>query len=278
MVSTASIIVMALDMVLGVGVPLLLGYLLVDKCGLPLRTFLVGCATFILFALILEPVLHRLVLGGPLGETIRSSTLYYALYGGLAAGIFEETGRFAAMGTVLRKVHHDDGNALMYGAGHGGVEVLLVLGITMLNNLIISVLLNTGHLDLLTAKLDATQAGAFSSVTQQLQDLSPLTLLIAPLERALALILHISLSVLVWTAVTRRKTWLFPLAILLHASVDAAAVALSRQGMVPILVEGVLLILTALCAALALFTWKRCSLTFRCGEQGGCHAPFSTNP
>ena len=52
------------------------------------------------------------------------------------AGIFEETGRFLAFKTVLRKKQGKDINALMYGAGHGGFEAAALLGITMINNII----------------------------------------------------------------------------------------------------------------------------------------------
>ncbi len=273
MVSTASIILMALDMVLGVGIPLFLGMYLVRKWGLPLRTFLIGCATFIVFALILESIMHRLVLGSEVGKTIQDSTLYLALYGGLAAGIFEETGRLVSMKAFLRKQYDDDGNAIMYGAGHGGVEVLFVLGFSMLGNLMIAVLSNTGNLDLLTAKMDSAQAESFSKAIVALQDIKPTTFLAAPLERVSALILHISLSVLVWIAVTRRKILLFPLAVLLHAGMDMGAVALNKGGMNVFLLEGIILLIALGCALIAYLAWKKNSLSFRRVENPGDTSP-----
>ena len=56
-----------------------------------------------LFALILEPVLHNLVLGSAAGAAIQENILLYGLYGGLAAGVFEETGRLMAFRFVLKK-------------------------------------------------------------------------------------------------------------------------------------------------------------------------------
>ena len=55
--------------------------------------FLTGAGTFVLFAMVLEPILHNLVLRSPVGAAIQQNILLYALYGGLAAGLFEETDR-----------------------------------------------------------------------------------------------------------------------------------------------------------------------------------------
>ena len=44
----------------------------------------------------------------------------YAVYGGLMAALFEETGRYSAMRFLVKPM--DFPNAFMYGAGHGGVE------------------------------------------------------------------------------------------------------------------------------------------------------------
>ena len=96
------------------------------KKGGQVSAFFVGCAVFVVFALLLESLVHNLVLKGlPVGEKILGNTLLYALYGGLMAGLFEETGRFLAFKTVLKKRQDNDRNALMYGAGHGGIECIL---------------------------------------------------------------------------------------------------------------------------------------------------------
>ena len=64
--------------------------------------FFVGCGVMLVFAFILESIVHQIVLLRlPVGETIRGNIWLYALYGGLMAGLFEETGRFVAFRTVL---------------------------------------------------------------------------------------------------------------------------------------------------------------------------------
>jgi uncharacterized membrane protein YhfC len=89
----------------------------------------------LLFAFVLEQIVHSIVLTSPAGTKIQGSIWLMALYGGLMAGLFEETGRFLAFKTILRSKRNNDANALMYGAGHGGFEAMMILGITMISNL-----------------------------------------------------------------------------------------------------------------------------------------------
>ena len=97
MVPTSSIILMALNALLGIAIPIALAWYLVRKHHARLSTILIGAGTFIVFALMLESIMHQVVLKGPHGGAIMGNTLWYAIYGGLAAGIFEETGRFLSM-------------------------------------------------------------------------------------------------------------------------------------------------------------------------------------
>lgn len=60
--------------------------------------------------------------------------------------------------------------------------------------------------------------------------------LISPLERIIALVLHMCLSVLVWRAVTG-KFYLYFAAIGVHALVDAAAVLLQQYGVNVLAIE-----------------------------------------
>jgi uncharacterized membrane protein YhfC len=121
MVPVGSLIVMAADAVLGIAIPVCLSIYLVRKHRARLSTILIGAGTFILFALVLESIMHQLVLKGPLGASILDNTLLYAIYGGLAAGVFEETGRFLSMKFLMKKEPSTPLPGVAYGIGHGGV-------------------------------------------------------------------------------------------------------------------------------------------------------------
>ena len=237
MVPVSSLIMMAANALLGIAVPVCLAVYLVRKHRAKLSSILIGAGTFILFALVLESILHQLVLKGPHGSDILGNTLLYALYGGLAAGVFEETGRFLSMKFLMKKEPSKPLPGIAYGVGHGGAEMLIIFGITMINNLVISALINSGQADAIFAKVPEEAAGQLQAQLDQLQTLGAGTLLIGLWERFSALILHLGLSMLVWVAVRKggKWLWLFPAAIVLHAIVDAGAVLLQKStGLVPL--------------------------------------------
>ena len=237
MVPVSSLIMMAANAFLGIAVPVCLAVYLVRKHRARLSSILIGAGTFILFALVLESILHQLVLKGPHGSDILGNTLLYALYGGLAAGVFEETGRFLSMKFLMKKEPSKPLPGVAYGVGHGGAEMLIIFGITMINNIVISALINSGQADAIFAKVPEEAAGQLQAQLDQLQTLGAGTLLIGLWERFSALILHLGLSMLVWVAVRKggKWLWLFPAAIVLHAIVDAGAVLLQKStGLVPL--------------------------------------------
>ena len=229
-VPTLSILFMALAALFAFAAPIVL-LIYYKRKGADILPFFIGCAVFVLFALILEALMHQLVLKVlPVGEKIMGNTLLYALYGGLAAGVFEETGRFLAFKTVLKKRLGNDRNALMYGAGHGGVEAVLLLGFAYISNIVMSVLINAGQTDVLTATAPGETAEQLKAVLDSLVTTAPWTYLLGMVERAVAVTTHICLSVLVWFAVKKPgKGWLFPLAILLHAAFDGITVILADK-------------------------------------------------
>ena len=103
MVSKISIAIMIVNMILGVLIPVILLVYFKKKYKIGVKSFFIGCATMLLFAFVLEQIVHMVVLGSSLGKTIQENIWLYALYGSLMAGLFEETGRFLAMRFVLKK-------------------------------------------------------------------------------------------------------------------------------------------------------------------------------
>ena len=98
----AAMACMTASLLIAFGLPLGLG-LFFRRRGGRWRAFLLGAAVFLVFALVLEQRAHQLILGGPAGGVITGDLGLYALYGGLMAGLFEETGRFAAFQLLRRR-------------------------------------------------------------------------------------------------------------------------------------------------------------------------------
>lgn len=247
MVPVSSIVTMAIGAVIGIVTPFLLAWWLVKRYKVRPATITIGAGVFIVFALGLESILHQVVLKGPSGLKIMGNIWYYALYGGLAAGIFEETGRFLAMKYLLKKEPGTALTGVAYGIGHGGAELLLIFGITMVSNIVMSVMINTGQAESLLASAPAGALEQAQAQFEQLEASTPGTFLLGIWERVSALILQVGLSLIVWTGVRKggKWLWLFPAAILLHFLADACVVLLAKSASM-ILVETILF-----CMALA---------------------------
>ena len=231
MVPVSSLAMMAVCALAGIVAPVALAWWLVRKHHARLSTILIGAGVFFVFALLLEPVLHQAVLKGPYGTAITGNTWYYALYGGLAAGLFEESGRFLGMKFLLKKEPTGALPAVAYGVGHGGMEMLMIFGITMISNIVVSLMINAGQVDTILSAVPAETREQVEAQFAQLQELHAGQLLLGLWERISALILQLGLSIIVWTAVRKggKWLWLFPAAILLHALVDGCAVVLSKS-------------------------------------------------
>ncbi len=145
--------------------------------------------------------------------------LVVAVFLGLSAGVFEESFRYLSFRFWARDARRWE-DALMVGAGHGGIESIL-LGLNLALQVTVLAGARAGYFHALIP------AGQLETVLAQAELLfsgPPLIALLPGLERALAIVLHLSLSVLVLQCFVRgqRRWWLF--AVLWHALANALAV------------------------------------------------------
>lgn len=259
MVSMLSIAMIIADMFLGILVPIALMLFFKKNYRAGIKSFLVGCAVMLLFAMILEQLVHSVVLGSAAGIVIRGNIWLYALYGSMMAGIFEETGRLLAMRYVLKKEHGNVHNALMYGAGHGGLEMFTVLSIGMINNLVYSVMINMGQTQTLLEPLDEVSRSTLQAAFDTLIQTPSWHFLLSPVERFAAIIAQIGLSVIIWYAAVGKKVKIrfYILSIFLHAVLDGAAVLAAKSGIPLILVEALVWLITAGIVLIAGNIWKK---------------------
>ena len=113
-VSGMAIIGVLMSMLLSIAVPIALMIIGKTKFHAKISTFFIGAGTFLLFAMVLEQLLHLLVIKvGGLNE--QSNRWLYYIYAAAAAAVFEETGRLIAMKFWMRK-RLNFANGLMYGS------------------------------------------------------------------------------------------------------------------------------------------------------------------
>lgn len=252
-VPALSIIGMFFSAFIALILPIILLVVIRKKAKAKISSFFIGSITFVLFALILESIMHSFVLGKT-GDAITGNIWAYALYGGVAASLFEETGRFVAMKFCMRKSLTRE-NALMYGAGHGGIEAILLVGITYISNIIMSFLANTGVLETSLSLVDSTNYQQTLSQISALWTTDSSLFFLAGIERLSAITLHIALSVFVYKTVKTGNVKYLLVAYFLHFIVDAGTLLLINAIAV-IWMEIILLVVVAFIAYLAYRVYK----------------------
>ena len=267
-VPALSFVTMGISLLVAILIPVGLFVFYRKKFGCKKMPFFVGCATFAIFALVLEGIFHTIILGGGRAEALMAKPILYGLYGGFMAGLFEETGRFLAFKTVLKKSRDDDYTSLMYGAGHGGFEAFYILLSGAVTNIVFSVLINSGNTELITKTVSGKALETMEQTFLTLQTANPMVYLAGIIERIPAVAIHISLSVLVWNAVkNKQKIFLYPIAIVLHMIVDAITASLALLKVNTVIVEIVIYVCAAVIILISRGVWKRertCNQTQAC--------------
>ena len=195
-----------------------------------------GAAGFIVSARVLELGVHYfcILADNPVSRFIGANTAAYVLYGTVMAGVFEECGRHIVLKRVLKKNRTRE-NAVFYGIGHGGIEILAVMLPTMVTYLAVAILFSEGDaaqaMDALKIT-EETAAAALPSV-QAAAAFDWAAMAMNVLERLLAMLVHVGLTVIVFYGVQRKKRGCLPSAILMHMLTDAFP-ALYQRGAVPL--------------------------------------------
>ena len=228
-------------------------------CTQPKRLpFFLGCAIFFLFAILLEGLFNNLVLQTSWGKTVKNDTFKLALFAGLSAALFEETGRFCAFKALRKSAHTDDSTALLYGAGHGGFEAFFVLFSTMVMNFFFALYINANNTEVFTQNLDGEKLAQMEKIFEELKTTPWYIYLFAVWERVFAIAVHISNSVLVWFASKKiRNIYLFAAAIVIHASLDFFVAYSQGIGMNEIRIELLLSVFAICIACISFFVWKK---------------------
>ena len=193
-----------------------------------------GAVGFIVSARVLELGVHLfcIVADNPVSRFINGNTVAFVLYGIIMAGVFEECGRHIVLKYIMKKNRTPE-NAVMYGIGHGGIEILAVLLPSMILYLAVAVLFSAGNVENALSTLNITEetaAAALPSVqTAAVFDFGMMAMNV--IERLSAMLLHIGLTVIVYYGVVNAKKSFLPMAIVLHMLVDTFP-ALYQRGMV----------------------------------------------
>lgn len=204
-------------------IPIITLIYLVKKDRKRVKSFLIGMLIFFITQILIRiPILTYILPNMMWFLKLMTNPYLYGIFLGLTAGIFEEVGRYIAFKFMLKKNHQwEDG--ISYGIGHGGIEAMLITGMTNINLLIGCIMINSGKLE---ALLNQTNNANLESLYNICMSLTSGTTLLAGVERIFAISIQIGLSMIVLYGVRNRKIIYLFIAILIHTLINAPIVIL----------------------------------------------------
>ena len=195
-----------------------------------------GAVGFLVSSRVLELGVHYfcILADNPVSRVINENTAAFVLYGITMAGVFEECGRHIVLKFFLKKNRTRE-NAVLYGIGHGGIEILAVILPAIITYLAVAVLFSSGDKENALRTLNITEetaAAALPSV-QAAASFDYALMAMNVIERLFAILLHIGLTVIVYYGVLNARKICLPAAILLHMLMDTFP-AMYQRALVPL--------------------------------------------
>jgi uncharacterized membrane protein YhfC len=196
-------------------IPIILGLWVGSKLGAKWSVFFIGAAMWIIAFVVRLPINNYAA--GWVYENFYGATYIYLSIAipSLTAGIFEEGARWLAFKFAIKD--HKLENGIMYGAGHGGIESLLLVGFSVLATAVVTYFYPE---TLTTVQLNTIAAT------------SEWVVLIGVWERLAAIAFHLGMSVLVLQSFRQKETYLVGVAIASHFFLNFTAIYASQWGVI----------------------------------------------
>ena len=188
-----------------------------------LSAWIIGALGFFIPQMLIRlPILT--LLSPQLAKFAVFSPLLYALTLAVTAGLFELAGRILAARVMGNRLTPK--RALAAGLGHGGIEAMVIIGISYINNLVYIVMMQAGTFDALLAQNASSPevVAQLEQVRTALLATSPAMFLLAGYERLLTMVCQAAMSVMVCYGMASGKPGKYILLCLgLHTLLDCTA-------------------------------------------------------
>lgn len=268
MVSAVSILCMCIALFLSLLLPFIVLLILQKGRKGVFGVWVAGALGFILPQLVIRiPVLQYLGTLPAFQQFAKGYPYFYIFGLALTAGLFETAGRLLVLKVALAKrLSYITG--LASGAGHGGIEAIIIVGLTYVNNLVISIFINTGNLSTIIPNDPALA----ENVRQSLLNTSPELFLMAGFERVFSMMFHIAMSILLTLFIMKKRAVLgFFLVAFLHFATDFSVGLMQIQRASSLAIEGVVFGIALVSLVLAIkirpFFGESLSIPIDPGEQ-----------
>ena len=208
MVQTGTVVAMWVTLFISLFLPiiLLIVYALKNRKMGVVSAWFIGAAGFFVTQIIVRlPVLSVLGTQQWFLDFARNHNMLYVVILGFTAGLFEVVGRYAAAKILSKNMSFQRGFAA--GLGHGGIEAMVLIGMTYVSNLLYVGMINSGTFDTVVEQTAAlgVDTSALLLVKEQLVSASPVLFYCAGYERLLTMICHTAMTLIVFYAVWKRQ-------------------------------------------------------------------------
>ena len=173
--------------------------------------WLLGAAGFFVFQVILRmPILSSVQAIPGFVNVITDYYVLYCLVLALTAALFEVVARVLVAKILQKKLNYQRGVAA--GLGHGGIEAMIIVGMTYVNNLIYAIMIKTGALRELMGSVAAQEGfsdtfGMLGEIEQTMVSTPAYAFYLAGYERILTMIFHVAMSLIVCWFVYKKKAF-----------------------------------------------------------------------
>lgn len=178
---------------------------------------------FVMQVVIRMPILSVLSLIPGFVDFANENYVIYVLLLAFTAGLFELVGRYVVAKFMAKNLTYN--RSVAAGLGHGGIEAIVLVGMTYINNLLYAVMINTGAMDALIDQLaPVTDIGPYISIKNALVSTPAYLYLFAGYERVLTIICHVAMTLVVCYFVSKKQDLKGILICLgMHTVLDAAS-------------------------------------------------------
>lgn len=176
------------------------------KQGVVGAWFLGAAGFFVTQIIIRVPILSALSLMPEFTSFVENNYLIYALLLGLTAGLFEVVGRFASAKILSKNLTFTKGFAA--GLGHGGIEAMVLIGMTYISNLLYATMINSGAIEAVIAQTEAmgVDVTPIYTLVDTLVNTPSYMYLLGAYERILAMIAHVAMTLVVFYYMSKKQT------------------------------------------------------------------------
>lgn len=208
MVSTATLIAVIITFCISTILPIVawIVYGVRNKGKGVWTAWLLGAAGFFVMQIVIRvPIVNLLALNAGFQSFVANHYALYCLILAFTAGLFEVIGRYAVAKIMSKSLTYEKGIAA--GLGHGGIEAIVLIGMTYLNNMLYIGMINSGAFDGIAEQTSALGVDTTSllAIKDALINTNSAVFLLAGYERVLTMIFHAALSLTVCYFVSKKQ-------------------------------------------------------------------------